>query len=155
MVAPLTRKKPTWEFGLLNILKDLKWNNIDFDMLYIWFYYHSTSTFTIFCTVQEVNLQHFLGRLVLFTYCYDKDRQSSHNAAICRIWRHSLFYAKFINLSYIENLNWHFFTLFSFLPVSRGCYFKRSWHARGMVRKLLLLLRFFMLLSPGSRFFSH
>ena len=78
--------------------------------------------------VQEVNLQHFLGRLVLFTYCYDKDRQSSHNAAICRIWRHSLFYAKFINLSYIKNLVGHFWTLFLFLPVSQGCYFQKVFY---------------------------
>ena len=70
------------------------------------------------------------------------------------IWRHSLNYAKFSNLSYIKNLIWHFLTHFLFLPVSWGCYFKKSWHARGIVRKLLLLSHFFMLLSPGSRFLS-
>ena len=93
-------------------------------MLDIWFCSYIILELTTFTIAEKTYFQYFSIRLVLFTYCYDKDRQSSHNAAICRIWRHSLFYAKFINLSYIKNLVWHFLTLFLFLPVSQGCYFQ-------------------------------
>ena len=45
----------------------------------------------------------------------------------------------YVYLSYIKNRDWHFLTLFLFLPVTKGCNFKETCQARGIVRELLLM----------------
>ena len=70
--------------------------------------------------------------------------QRSAKFAHCRYFTHMATKAKSINLSCIKSLELDYLRLFLFSSNTQGSHFKKSLHARGLVRELLLLSRFFL-----------